>query len=222
MTTLRAKDLTLDEVHRLFGFSKQYCDSFASLLPLQPLTESEQREALQTRSDFENHLNSGETSEGQVKLVAIGPLLRLAGFYRYPLNVIVEEGIARITVTDEDITITGRFDILAINRARLTSTEKPFWVLVVESKGGAISPTAGLPQLLAYAYRGIQDQDFIWGLATNGEFYRFLYIQPGASPTYALLPSLNLMDTSSAIQLLQVLKAIRQQCIGAQADSAVA
>lgn len=151
MTTLRAKDLTLDEVHHLFGFSKRYCDSFTPLLTLEPLTELEQQDTLQTRSEFENHLASGETSEGQVKLVAVGPLLRLAGFYRYPLKVTVEEGIARITVNDDDITITGRFDILAINRARLTSAKTPFWVLVVESKGGAISPTAGLPQLLTYA-----------------------------------------------------------------------
>lgn len=222
MTTLRAKDLTLDQVHRLFGLSKQHCDSFSPLLTLDPLTESERQEILQTRNEFENHLTSGETSEGQVKLVAVSPLLRLAGFYRYPLNVTVEEGIARITVTDEDVTMTGRFDILAINRARLNSADKPFWVLVVESKGGAISPTAGLPQLLAYAYRGIQNQEFVWGLATNGEFYRFLYVQPGESPTYSLLPSLNLMDTQSSIQLLQALKAIRQQCIGVQADSAVA
>jgi hypothetical protein len=210
MAVTSAKNLTLEEVHRLFGFQRQYCDNFQSLLTLEPITEFEQQEILQTRSEFDNHLTTSDVSEGQVKLIAVSPLLRLAGFYRAPLQVSVEEGIARIEVVDEDTTITGRFDILAINKTR---SAHPFWVLVIESKGGAISPSSGLPQLLTYAYRGIQHQESVWGLATNGEFYRFIYVCPGEPPTYQLLPSLNLTDTQSSLLLLQVLKAIRQQTV---------
>ncbi|GAB4376026.1 MAG: hypothetical protein Kow00121_22450 [Elainellaceae cyanobacterium] len=211
MTLVNAKNLTLEEVHRLFQLERHYSGSFAELLTLEPLSDREQQEIHQTRAEFDHHLTSGEPSEGQVKLIAVSPLLRLAGFYRYPFQVAVEEGIARIEVTDEDTVITGRFNILAINRAILRSVNTPFWVLVIESKGGAISPSMGLPQLLTYAYRSLQQQPSIWGLVTNGEFYRFVYMQGGDPPRYYLLPSLNLLDVDSAHQLLQVLKAIRQQ-----------
>jgi hypothetical protein len=116
MAVTSARNLTLEEVHRLFRFQRQYCDDFQSLLTLEPITEFEQQEILQTRSEFDNHLTTSDVSEGQVKLIAVSPLLRLAGFYRAPLQVSVEEGIARIEVVDEDTTITGRFDILAIKQ----------------------------------------------------------------------------------------------------------
>ncbi|NET57238.1 MAG: restriction endonuclease subunit R [Symploca sp. SIO2E6] len=208
MTVLNAKNLTLDQVHRLFSFQRQYDGSFTSLLSLEPITEFEQQEITQTRNDLENHLTSAAASEGQVKLVAVGPLLRLAGFYRYPLQVMVEEGIARIKVTDEETSITGRLDIVGINQARLSSNNVPFWVLVIESKNSSISPSMGLPQLLTYAYQSLKHQESVWGLATNGELYRFVYIQAGNPPTYQLLPFLSLTDSESSIQLLQVLKAI--------------
>ncbi|NEQ67746.1 MAG: restriction endonuclease subunit R [Symploca sp. SIO2D2] len=208
MTILNAKNLTLAEVHRLFNFQKQHDGSFTSLLSLEPITELEQQEIAQTRSELENHLTSAAASEGQVKLVAVGPLLRLAGFYRYPLQVVVEEGIARITVTDEETTVTGRLDIVAINKARLSPEIVPFWVLVIESKNSSISPSMGLPQLLTYAYQSLKYQESVWGLATNGELYRFVYIQAGNPPTYQLLPFLSLTDSESSLQLLQVLKAI--------------
>lgn len=221
MTLLNAKNLSLEDVHRRFGFQRGYCDSFEALLPLEPLSDHEQQEIQQTRREFEHHFMSGEPSEGQVKLIAVSPLLRLAGFFQYPLQVVVEEGIARIERMDEDMVITGRFDILAIHRTRLTKGNTPFWVLVIESKGGAISPTVGLPQLLTYAYSSLQVQRSVWGLVTNGEYYRFVYAESGESPQYRLLPSLNLMDTRSSGQLLQVLKAIRQQSISSS-ESAVA
>ena len=89
MAVTSAKNLTLEEVHRLFGFQRQYCDSFNSLLKLEPITEFEQQEILPTRSEFDNHLTSSDVSEGQVKLIAVSPLLRLAGFFRVPLQVSV-------------------------------------------------------------------------------------------------------------------------------------
>ena len=46
-----------------------------------------------------------------------------------------------------------------------------------------------------------------WDLTTNGTDYRFVLL-PQETPTYQQMPLLNLMDASSAIQLLQVLKGI--------------
>jgi hypothetical protein len=210
MTALNAKNLTLSEVLRLLKFQKLPNGSFTPLLSLEPLTEFEQQELIQTCEDFDSYLTDGKVSEGQVKLVSVGPLLRLAGFYRSPIKMFLEEGIADIAVEDEGATITGRLDLLAIDKNTLTTTDVPFWILVIETKNSAIDVLAGLPQLLAYAYKSLEHQTSVWGLVTNGARYQFAYIQSGTPPTFQLMPLLNLMDCEPAIQILQVLKAICQ------------
>ena len=120
----------------------------------------------------------------------------------------LEEGIADIAVEDEGATITGRLDLLAIDKNILTTTDVPFWILVIETKNSAIDVLVGLPQLLAYAYKSLEHQTSVWGLVTNGARYQFACIQSGNPPTFQLMPLLNLMDCEPAIQILQVLKAI--------------
>jgi hypothetical protein len=134
--------------------------------------------------------------------------MRLAGFYRSPIKMRLEENIARINIIDEDTNITGRLDILAVNKTIATTTNIPFWVLVIEAKNSEIAPSAGLPQLLTYAYKSLERQRVVWGLTTNGAHYQFVYIQQGNPPIYQLMPFLNLMDLESSVQILQVLKAI--------------
>ena len=208
MTAFNAKNLTINEVIRLLKLQKLPNGSFTPLLSLEPLTEFEQQELIQTCEDFDSYLTDGKVSEGQVKLVSVGPLLRLAGFYRSPIKMFLEEGIADIAVEDEGATITGRLDLLAIDKNTLTTTDVPFWILVIETKNSAIDVLAGLPQLLAYAYKSLEHQTSVWGLVTNGARYQFAYIQSGTPPTFQLMPLLNLMDCEPAIQILQVLKAI--------------
>jgi hypothetical protein len=209
MTILNARNLSLEEVHSLVGFQRQYNDSFSSLLSLEPLTQEEQQELSQTRDDFDQYLVTGKVSEGQVKFLVIAPLMRLAGFYRYPVQIKLEEEIADIQIEDEDKIITGRMDILAVNKAKKTASTN-LWVLLIESKNSSISPSEGLPQLLTYAFPSLQNQSFVWGLVTNGQYYQFLQIQQGNPSIYYLMPLLNLMESARAIELLQVLKAICQ------------
>ena len=206
MTTLNAKNLTLSEVHRLLKLDERFSNLSFELLSLEPLTEEEQQEITQIRKDFRYYLNAGKVSEGQVKLLVLAPLLRLAGFYRYPLQITLEQDIADIAIADEDPTITGRFDILAVNKAKTTNPY--FWILVIETKNSQVDALAGLPQLLAYAIGSLEYQESAWGLTTNGVSYRFVYLQAGNPPTYQLMPEVNLIDTQRAVQLLQVLKAI--------------
>ncbi|WP_414571597.1 restriction endonuclease subunit R [Nostoc sp. CCY 9925] len=210
MTILNARNLSLEEVERLFGFQEQYSESFSNYLSLQPLTEVEQQELVQIRNDFRRYLKGGKVSEGQVKFLAVAPLLRLAGFYRYPIEIVLEENIADIEVEDEDIKIKGRFDILAISKAKHTKPQTYFWVLLIESKNSQIDISTGLPQLLTYAYKNLDNQKSVWGLTTNGRSYQFVYIEQGNPPIYYLLPELNLMERERSNQLLQILKAICQ------------
>lgn len=213
MPTLRASNLTLDDVSHLLKFQEQIEDvSFSNLLSLESLTEVEKQELIQIRTDFRPYLK-GKASEGQVKALTIFPLLRLAGFYRYPIKINVEEGIDNIIIEDEEDEnkiIRGRLDILAINSAVPITTNGVFWILIIEAKESAVEVRQGLPQLLTYAYKSLEQQSSVWGLATNGLQYLFVNIQQGDSPTYQLMPLLDLMYPDSSIQLLQVLKAICQ------------
>lgn len=206
--TLNASNLFLDDVHRLLHLEEILNGSFINLLNLEPLTETEQQEFLQICQDFWRYFSSGKVYEGLVKLIAIAPLMRLAGFYQYPIEIRLEENIADINIEDEDTKITGRMDILAINKAMPTTTNIFFWILVIETKNTLAEAFAGLPQLLTYAYRSLENQEAVWGLTTNGLRYQFVYLQQGNPPTYQLLPELNLIDSERTVQLLQVLKAI--------------
>lgn len=210
MTTLIAKKLTLKQVHQFLKLNKLSTGSFTPLLSLEPITEIEQQELAQIRDDFENYLIDGKVLEGQIKLLVISPLLRLAGFFHSPIKISLEQDIDEIVVEDEDTKITGRFDILAVNKEQPTITDVAFWLLVIEAKNSSINSFEGLPQLLTYAHQSLQQQELVWGLTTNGTDYRFVLIRQGNPATYQQMPLLNLMDSESAIQLLPILKAICQ------------
>ncbi|NJL21043.1 MAG: restriction endonuclease subunit R [Leptolyngbyaceae cyanobacterium SM1_3_5] len=207
MQTLNAKNLTLDDVHRLFGIQQQVCDSFTDLLSLEPLTDFEQQELEQIQQDFGRYLSAGKVSEGQIKFLVVAPLMRLAGFYRSPLQITLEEDIESIVIQDEETTITGRLNILTVAKNQSIAR---FWILVIESKNSSIDVFAGLPQLLTYTYRQLEQQSSVWGLVTNGRNYLFVYSQQNSPPIYTLLPELSLTNLERRSQLLQVLKAIRQ------------
>lgn len=208
-TTINAKNITLGEVNQFLKFQEQVNnDTYATFLSLESLTEIEQLELVQIRNDFREYLSIERVSEGLVQALTTFPLMRLAGFYRRPIKMSLEQDIANITIEDEDTTITGRFDILAINKEKQISADIPFWILVIESKNSLIAPRAGLPQLLTYAYKSLEYQESVWGLTTSGEFYQFVNIRRGNPPTYQLMPFLTLMEPEPSILLLQVLKAI--------------
>jgi hypothetical protein len=208
--SLNPKEMSLNEVHRLLNFNKLANGSFDAFLTLQPLSEFEQQELLQIRSDFEHYLIDSKVQEGLVKALTVFPLLRLAGFYRPPIRLAIEEGIETIHVVDEGTDIKGRMDVLSVNKTVRNGSSHSFWVLVVEAKNSELSAFAGMPQLLTYTYKSLETQTSVWGLATNGMEYRFVRVCQDDPPTYQLMPLLDLMEEQPSNQILQVLKAIRQ------------
>jgi hypothetical protein len=141
------------------------------------------------------------------KFLTISPLMWLSGFYSSKIKISLEEKIADIFVEDEDTLIKGRMDILAVHKIQSTTTT-PFWILVIETKNVTVNAFEGLPQLLTYAYKGLENQESVWGLTTNGMNYQFVYLEKGNPSTYHLLPDLNVIYPERSIELLQVLKAI--------------
>ncbi|MCC5655757.1 restriction endonuclease subunit R [Nostoc sp. XA010] len=204
--TVEASSLSLNDVHRFLKLEKLSNASFTDFLTLEPLSEFEQQDLLRIRNDFDRYLSDRKISEGLVKFLTIAPLMRLSGFYDVPIRLTMEDSIA-IAVEDEDRKITGRMDILAINNPQ-SNIAPPFWVVVIETKNSAVEVGEGLPQLLTYAFKSLDQQPLVSGLATNGLRYQFVYLRRDEQPTYQLMPLLNLNESPGAIKLLQVLKSI--------------
>ncbi len=204
--TVEARSLSLNDVHRFLKLEELSNGSFTDFLTLEPLSEFEQQDLLRIRNDFRRYLSAGKISEGLVKFLTIAPLMRLAGFYDVPIRLTMEDSIA-IAVEDEDRRITGRMDILAINNPQ-SNIAPPFWVLVIETKNSSVNVIEGLPQLLTYAFKSLEQQPSVWGLVSNGQLYQFVYLRRDTQSTYELMPLLNLSQSPDAIDLLQVFKAI--------------
>lgn len=210
MTTLDASNLVLKDVHHLFKLEREINNSFTSLLSLEPLTDSERQDLEEIRLIFEDYYEEGKILEGQIKLLLLSPLMWLSGFYHPSIRITLEEGIATIHLEDEDTVVKGRMDILAATKIQPETRAVSLWILLIECKNSSIDALEGLPQLLAYAYTKLEQQESVWGVTTNGKNYQFVYIQQGNPPTYQLLPELNLIRPEQAVELLRVLKAIRK------------
>ena len=201
--------MSILQARKLLNFQLEPKDVFfADLLSLEPLKELETEEVIQIKNDYQEYLLTDKVTEGLVKALTTFPLMRLAGFYRPPLKMSLEQSIEEIVIEDEETTITGRFDILAVNKEEEVGANMPFWVLIIETKNSSITALTGLPQLLTYAYKKLQHQKVVWGLTTNGLHYQFVCMQQRDTPAYQLLPEINLMTPEGSILLLQVLKAI--------------
>jgi hypothetical protein len=208
MITIPARNLTLENVHRLLQYQRSRQDSFNTYLNLEPLTAWEEREVSQIREDFENYLIEGKVSEGQVKLLTVVPLLRLAGFHKAPIKILLEERITDILIEEEDLIITGRLDLLMVNKDSRSIASTSLWIVIVETKNSQAEVTTGLAQLLTYAFESLQSQSSVWGLVANGIRWDFVYISAGDPPSYQLLPSLHFMEIEPSRMTLQVLQAI--------------
>ncbi|MCU0544639.1 MAG: restriction endonuclease subunit R [Oscillatoriaceae cyanobacterium Prado104] len=204
---LDASNLSLKDVRRLLKLERQPGGSFDDFLSVEPLTDFEQQELWEISNDFCRYLEMGKVSEELVKFLSLSPLMRLTGFFKVPVMLTLEDSIP-IEVEDKDTLIKGRLDILALNQPDTEIATTQFWILVVEAKNSAIDSWSGLPQLLTYAYKSLQQQPSVWGLTTNGRNYQFVHLTRGNPCTYQILPELNLIDRERSILLVQVLKAI--------------
>jgi hypothetical protein len=210
MVTLRANEITLEEVEQRLGFTPLYDGKFSDFLPIKPLPLIELSQVQSIRANFLTYIRRGKVSEGQARQISINPILELAGYNQPPIELRIEEDIDRIDIKDKDTHIRGRLDIVAINRTVNTSATSLLWVLIVESKNLSASEFTGIAQMLTYAHGSLKTQSAVWGLVTNGATYQFFHIQQGETPTYQYLPSLRLLEHDRASQLIQVLAAIRE------------
>ncbi len=144
----------------------------------------------QVQREYFDQTRNGRLSEGLIKLIVISPLLHLAGFYRQPFQVKLEESV-HAEVTEADEIWQGRIDALIVNDY--------FWVLVVEAKQSAFGIDIAISQALGYVLANPNPEQSAYGLVTNGSSFAFLKLAQVPEPVYEvsdvmlLLPGRNVL-----------------------------
>lgn len=167
------------------------------------LADEDRRYLDQVQQEYFDQTRSGQISEGLIKLMVVSPLLHLAGFYRRPFEVRLEESV-QVEVTEAQEVWRGRIDALVI--------QDRFWVLVVEAKNSSFGIDMAIPQALGYMLANPNPERLTYGMVTNGSSFAFLKVAQVPQPVYdvsdvmLLLPSRNVLH-----RVLQAMKKIREQ-----------
>ena len=190
--------ITLNQLKQTAGLTGD--TSLLESLSLSKLTSSDKERLDRIKSHYQNLAQYEPLREDAVKMVILSPLLDLAGFYEGDFQIQTEVGIDLRFPYDE--TTRGRIDLLMIKDS--------LWILVVESKGEAVSEAipvgfiaahVAVPQLLSYMLSG----QAVWGLVTTGVEFVFVRLQGNQfSQSYPLI----LTRPGDLEQVTAVLKAI--------------
>lgn len=204
VTTIYASSLSLKDVQQQFQLKQLLEKDYNQFLELPTLTDIQQERIGQIRSNWMRHSAEGKVAEGEVKVLAISPLLIESGYFsESDLRLSLEERVREIEIEDGDRVIRGRMDLLV---CRDQDDQTPLCVLVIEAKNSGISTLSGLPQLLFYMQTFLERQDFVWGLVTNGEDYVFVRLERGV---FRQFRALSLTFPDEAERLLQVAIGVR-------------
>lgn len=209
--TLDARTLRFQDVHRLLDLHRLSTASADALLSLPDLGTGDLETLDRIGAVLEAHYDAGRISEGEIKVLVLAPLLWLAGYYRPEIQISLEEDIADIEIPDQELQIKGRMDLLATRLTTRHGEQGLIWILVLETKNSEAAALTGVPQLLTYLYRGLDHQNSVWGLATNGIEYQFVYLKKETRLQYQLLPLLTLLHEQDRGEVVRILRGIQDQ-----------
>jgi hypothetical protein len=203
--SIAISSLTLPELeetkHLRLAHDPDFFTEWCQNLP--DLSDEDERYLDQVQREYFDQIRSGQISEGLIKLIVISPLLHLAGFYRRPFEVRLEESV-QVEVTEASEVWKGRIDALVI--------KDYFWILVIEAKNSALGIDTAIPQALGYMLANPDLERFTYGLVTNGSSFAFLKLAQTPQPIYEvsdvmlLLPGRNVLG-----RVLRVMKRLGQQ-----------
>jgi hypothetical protein len=198
-TVQASKIVELGELVNLFGLEKRLEPDFflewqGELPELSPV---EQECLDEMRSEYE-YLSYYANLEPIVKMVIVGPLLKMAGFYRPPFRVKAEQRVELIT-EDEGVIIRGQLDVLVMHDR--------FWAILIEAKRVQYSLDAGIPQALFYMLGDPDPGKPVFGFITNGPDFQFLKLVRQGNPQFALSDRFYMANSQDDLyRVLQVLK----------------
>jgi hypothetical protein len=146
--------------------------------PLPDLSPEEKALLDQVQSNYFDQTRRGGLSEGLVKLVILSPLLHLAGFYRAPFEVSLEQSV-QVELQELGEVWQGRMDALVVQNH---GGQNQFWIVVVESKSSAFGIDQAIPQALGYMFASPRPDLPTYGLVTNGSSYAFIKLTQRSTP----------------------------------------
>lgn len=197
---VQISSLTLSEVKQRFGLKEVRDPSFFSEWQGElPKNSSLERLWLDKLKEDFLSLEQYPLHEELVKMAMLGPLLSLAGFFRYPFYPKAEAEVF-FTAEDGEETVKGRVDVLVVRER--------FWVTVVESKNKRFSLIEAIPQALSYMMTSSNIGLATFGLVTNGTHFAFLKLERDGSPQYAVSDELSLKRREN--ELYSVLSIFRK------------
>ncbi len=197
---MQASAIQLDELESKFHLQEVFDSSFFQ----------EWQEDLPTIDDWEkqalDRLKAGYLNlqkkplilENAVKMAMLYPLLFIAGFNLFPLQVKLEQPIS---LEDEDGNIIeGRLDGLVL--------KNQLWLLVIEAKRSSIALEAGISQLLTYMLANPNLEQHTFGLITNGNYFMFAKLIRQQGSKYAFSDIFVVRNQGN--ELYQVLKILKR------------
>lgn len=200
--TIIARDVTLRQLKQSFGLQASQSANFFPEWSAShaALSELEQQSLDRVKANFIDMMADPPVLENSVKLVALAPLLDLAGFYRRPFRLTTEPGVD-IEAEEEDIVVRGRIDVLVLR--------EQLWLLVIESKRSDFAVTRALPQALAYMLSNPSETLPTYGMITNGNEFLFLKAAKTPTPTYGNSRLFSLVNPGNELHnVLQILRTI--------------
>jgi hypothetical protein len=170
--------------------------------PLPTISDEEKHFLSQVQQNYFDQAKRGTVSDGLVKLVILSPLLHLAGFYRAPFEVGLEQSV-QVEIQETGQLWQGRIDALVVQHR--------FWILVVESKGSAFGIDQAIPQALGYMFASPHPALPTYGLVLNGSSYEFIKLEQQPTPRYSVSDIMLMLPGRSCLEtVLVILKKIGQ------------
>jgi hypothetical protein len=165
------------------------------------LSDTDRAQLAHIQQRFIEHRDRGSLPEGTVDKLMISPLLDLAGLYDSRFTIRTEASV-EINLEAEGEILQGRMDTLIL--------KGEIWILVVEAKNSTFALSVALPQLLTYMLSApIGDGVARFGLATNGEEFRFVKLQSQDDRALVDLSAILSVMPPSRSQLPQVVQILK-------------
>ncbi len=192
----------ISELVDLFQLEKQFDPTFFSEWQedLPELNAAEQLALDEMKSEYE-YLSLYTNLEPIVKMVIVGPLLKMAGFYRPPFRVKAEKRV-ELATEDDGVIVRGQLDILVMHDR--------LWAILIEAKRVQYSLDAGIPQALFYMLGDPDPGKPMFGFVTNGPDFQFLKLVRGKVPTYSESVRFYMNRGNDVQMVLRILKQLGQ------------
>ncbi len=198
--TIQASSIKeLGELVDLFGleqiFDQDFFPEWQTDLP--DLSDGEKLALTDMKRDY-RHLSLYANLEAIVKMVIVGPLLKMAGFYRPPFRVKAEKRVELVT-EDDGVIVRGQLDVLVMHDR--------FWAILIEAKRVQYSLDAGIPQALFYMLGDPDPGKPVFGFVTNGPDFQFLKLVREDKPRFGLSDRFYMANADDDLyRVLQILK----------------